>query len=90
MTQWTYDISRHSLGEIIHIMNEHGFSSTEGSAEPVLFCDAQGDCFFDEAPSPYEAALKEILNERGQDGWDLVQVTFRERELICFWKKPVA
>ena len=43
----------------------------------------------DEAPNPYEKAIKEILNERGEHGWELVQITFREKEFICFWRKPV-
>ncbi len=29
---------------------------------PVLYCDSEGVCFFDEAPNPYLAAIVEILN----------------------------
>ncbi len=53
----------------------------------VLFCDTQGVCYFDEAPDPYVAALKDILNERGENGWELVEILFREKEFICFWRR---
>jgi len=85
MGRWTYDISRHSLAEIVQMMRDRGYDADGGSQ--VLFCDTQGRCFFDEAPDPYEMTIKDILNARGRDGWELVQITFREREFICFWKR---
>lgn len=87
MPRWTYDISRHSLGQVLEAMRAHGFSPADAGSR-VLFCDQEGGCFFDDPSDPYQEALKDILNERGQDGWELVQVAFRERELICFWRKP--
>ena len=87
MMRWTYDISRHSLGQVLEAMRSRGFAPGDASSR-VLFCDQEGGCFFDESPDPYQEALKGILNKRGQDGWELVQVAFREKELICFWRRP--
>ena len=56
-------------------------------APSMLFCDAEGLCYFDEAPNPYLAALVDILDEYGAEGWTLVQVVPRERDMICFWRR---
>ena len=61
---------------------------TEAASAPdTLFCDAEGVCFFDEAPNPYLGSLEEILNESGGEGWSLVQVIPRQQDLICFWRR---
>ncbi len=53
----------------------------------MLYCDSQGVCFFDDAPNPYLAAIVEILNAQGEQGWILVQVVPREQDMICFWRR---
>ena len=32
-------------------------------------------------------AIVEILNAQGEQGWVLVQVALRERDMICFWRR---
>lgn len=86
MSHWQYDISRHSLEEIVQLMERHGYLA-QGDESRVLFCDTEGKCFFDESPDPYQQAITDLLNRRGSDGWELVQILFREKEFICFWKK---
>jgi hypothetical protein len=44
-------------------------------------------CFFDEAPNPYVESIVHILNEKGEQGWELVQVTFRQADFICIWRR---
>lgn len=56
-------------------------------APSMLFCDAEGVCYFDEAPNPYLAALVDILDEHGSEGWTLVQAVPRQQDLICFWRR---
>jgi hypothetical protein len=56
-------------------------------APPMVYCDSEGECFFDEAPNPYLGAIVELLDDRGRQGWVLVQVVPRERDLICFWRR---
>lgn len=61
-----------------------------GSVAPppsVVFCDTEGTCFFDEAPNPFMKAIIDLLDEMGETGWELVQVTPREQDLICFWRR---
>lgn len=86
MPKWTHDISRHRLEEILSAMEQRGYSEN-AAASRVLFCDTEGGCYFDEAPDPVESTIRDILNERGQDGWELVQVIFREKEMLSIWRK---
>jgi methyl coenzyme M reductase gamma subunit len=83
MEQWEYDISVHAAGEIV--------AAAQGAPEGdrVLFCQAEGQCFFDDAPNPYLRAMVTILNARGRDGWVLVQTVLRQQDMICFWRRPV-
>ncbi|MGQ9457728.1 MAG: hypothetical protein ACUVXH_06755 [Anaerolineae bacterium] len=86
MTRWTYQITTHSLEDLLRLAEALGGSAEEAS--PVIFCDSEGVCFFDEAPNPYVAAITELLNREGQNGWELVQIAFRARQLICIWRCP--
>jgi len=54
---------------------------------PVVYCDTAGACFFDQASNPYVQAIIAILDEMGQEGWQLVQVQPRAQDLICFWRR---
>lgn len=65
---------------------------TQGAAESapsVLYCDAEGECFFDNTPNPYVAALVEMLDGQGAEGWALVQVVPRQSDMICFWRRQL-
>ena len=55
----------------------------------IVYCDTEGECFFDDAPNPYVEAIVHILNEKGQEGWELVQVAFREADFICIWRRAL-
>jgi hypothetical protein len=83
MGKYEYDITVHKADEILAMISD---LATEVEP-PVLYCDSQGVCFFDDAPNPYLAAIVEILNEQGEQGWILVQVALREQDMICFWRR---
>lgn len=34
-------------------------------------------------------AIVHILNEKGKEGWELVQVAFREADFICIWRRAL-
>lgn len=87
MAQWVYAITTHSREELLEVAEELQ-GGPVGRAAPVIFCDTEGTCFFDDAPNSYVAAITEILNRKGQDGWELVQIAFREQQLICIWRRP--
>jgi hypothetical protein len=83
MEQYEYTITTHTADEILATISDR---SAEAEP-PVVYCDAQGTCFFDDAPNPYTAAIVEILNVQGEQGWILVQVALREQDIICFWRR---
>jgi hypothetical protein len=81
--QYEYDITVHKADEILAEVSDLAV----GVEPPVLYCDSEGVCFFDDAPNPYLAVIVEILNARGEQGWILVQVALREQDMICFWRR---
>jgi hypothetical protein len=84
MDRWQYRITVHSADEILDTLPE-----VVGQAPPMLFCDDEGACYFDEGPNPYTDAIAALLNEHGEEGWELVQVAFRPQQMICFWKRSL-
>jgi len=83
MKKYEYTITTHTADEILATL-----SDLSAEAEPpVVYCDTEGTCFFDDAPNPYTAAIIEILNAQGEQGWILVQVALREQDMICFWRR---
>lgn len=72
MNRFEYDITKHSAEE---------FSKT------CIFCTATGQCNLEEVPDQENDLLKQVLNERGSKGWELVQFSFGKDGLIAFWKR---
>jgi hypothetical protein len=72
MRQFEYDITTHPA---------HEFSQV------VYFCSEQGECRYNELPSEQIARLGNILNEKGSQGWELVQLSFGKGGVVAFWKR---
>jgi hypothetical protein len=72
MRQFEYDITTHPA---------HDFTQV------VYFCSEQGQCRYDELPSEQIARLGNILNEKGSQGWELVQLSFGKGGVVAFWKR---
>ena len=53
----------------------------------MYFCTETGDCTLDEVPGDQTEVLSKILNERGEQGWELVQIAFGKEGLMAFWKR---
>lgn len=83
MKRWEHAITTHSADDIL---GEMAAPHPEGEP-PILFCDGEGKCFFDSSPSPYVDAITHVLDTRGSQGWELVQVVLRTRDMICFWRR---
>jgi hypothetical protein len=83
MEKYEYAITVHKAHEILATIPDLALEAEP----PAVYCDSQGVCFFDEAPNPYTAAIVEILNAQGEQGWILVQVALREQDMICFWRR---
>jgi len=58
--------------------------------ELVYFCTATGECSLELVPQGQTQKLENFFNERGQLGWELVQVTFGRDGLLAFWKRVLA
>ena len=56
----------------------------------VYFCSETGQCSLNEVSKDETRILTDILNNRGKDGWELVQIAFGKDGLIAFWKHDVA
>ena len=74
MQRFQYEITKHPADEFIHL---------------VYFCTDEGECDFDQLPSNQTEVLKKILNERGTQGWELVQVFFGKDGVVAFWKRAI-
>ena len=55
----------------------------------VYFCSEVGECSVNEVPGDETKVLADILNERGKQGWELVQIFFGKDGAMAFWKRKV-
>ena len=55
----------------------------------VFFCSENGECSLNQVPHDQAAQVKEILNERGSAGWELITISFGKDGMIGFWKREV-
>ena len=83
MVQYEYDITVYQANEILEAVP----AAVAQRAPPMVFCDTEGQCFFDEAPNPLMAAIVGMFDSRGEEGWALVQVIPRQQDMICFWRR---
>jgi hypothetical protein len=56
----------------------------------VYFCSETGECSLDQVPDHQTGLLEKILNNRGNEGWELVQMSFGENGMVAFWKRIIA
>jgi hypothetical protein len=82
---WLYRVTVHNASDILSLLPEPA-----AQAPPQVFCDDAGACYFDAGPNPYTSAIEQLLNQVGEEGWELVQVTFRTDQMIGIWKQPGA
>ena len=53
----------------------------------AYFCTDKGECTLDELPTEQMSTFEELLNERGSEGWELVQIFFGSDGVITIWKR---
>lgn len=51
------------------------------------FCTEQGECGLDQLPQEQVKAFEDILNQRGTQGWELVQALFGSNGVLTIWKR---
>jgi hypothetical protein len=72
MKNFEYEITKHPSGEFQKL---------------AYFCTAAGECRIDQLPTDQTGVLRNILNERGHLGWELVQLSFGKDGVVAFWKR---
>ena len=74
-------------------MKHFEYEITQHSAETfdkvVYFCSKSGQCSIDEVSKDQTRTLTDILNNRGREGWELVQISFGRDGLMAYWKRIV-
>ncbi|MGD8996669.1 MAG: hypothetical protein PVH80_01055 [Anaerolineae bacterium] len=83
MTSWHYKVTVHEPEDILE-----NLSQTVEEVPPTIYCDDEGACYFDRGPNPFTQAIEQLLNEVGDQSWELVQIMFRPNQMIGFWKQP--
>ncbi|RLC31868.1 MAG: hypothetical protein DRH37_02040 [Deltaproteobacteria bacterium] len=61
MKRFEYQVTKHPADNLIHL---------------VYFCSDRGECSPEHVPSDQTDILVNLLNDRGADGWELVQTFF--------------
>lgn len=74
MKQFEYEITQHHA---------------DAFKQLVFFCTEAAECSLNEVPRDEAEVLTAIFNERGKQGWALVQVTFGKDGAMAFWKRKV-
>jgi hypothetical protein len=64
----------HSAGDFTHL---------------VYFCTPSGECTSEQVPEGDIRAFQSMLNERGKQGWELVQLVFGKDGVISVWKREI-
>lgn len=75
MDRFEYEITRHSADSFGRV---------------VYFCSEDGDCGIREIPAEEPQALVDLMNERGLEGWELVQLLFGRDGVLACWKRQLA
>jgi hypothetical protein len=74
MDRFEYEITRHNADEFRRV---------------VYFCSDAGACSLEDVPADEPQVLVDILNERGLDGWELVQMMTGKDGVLAVWKRRI-
>lgn len=68
---------------------EYEISTREGNAftKVAYFCSEEGECSPEQVPAEGSQALVDLMNERGLEGWELVQFVFGKSGIIAIGKR---
>jgi len=79
MKNWEYQITRYQLKNL---------AQGEEVREAAFYCDSKGQCLLHDATKETTDILRDILNDEGKKGWELVQFGYHLGEILCVWKRP--
>jgi hypothetical protein len=72
MDRFEYEITRHRA---------------DSFEEIIYFCSETGDCKLEEVPTGQAQIMMDILNTRGLEGWELIQMNFGKDGVLAWWKR---
>ena len=75
MKRFEYEITKHQADEFKHF---------------VYFCTDHGECNLNGLPSSQLDRVGDFLNEKGSEGWELVQIFPGKDGIVGFWKREIA
>ncbi|MGC9967912.1 MAG: hypothetical protein ABSE08_21225 [Syntrophobacteraceae bacterium] len=55
----------------------------------ILFCSSDGSCDMEVVAFEQIKKMETLLNERGLEGWELVQASFGKEGVLVFWKRQI-
>ena len=61
----------------------------EDFSQLVYFCTEQGECKVNDLPPDQVEVFRDALNERGGQGWELVQLIFGKDGIVAVWKSAL-
>ena len=64
--------------------------SADSFKDLVYFCSSEGSCSVESLPARQLEKMQSFLNERGRDGWELIQASFGKDGVVVFWKRSVS
>ena len=74
-------------------MKKYKYEITQHPADSfdkvAYFCSEAGECGLEQVPVDQKEILTDILNERGSQGWELIEVYFGKDGIMVFWKREL-
>jgi hypothetical protein len=55
----------------------------------AFYCSTEGTCTINTLPQKQFEDFTNILNEKGKQGWELVQLIFNQDGAVIFWKRGI-
>ncbi len=74
MDRYEYEISTHAADTFSRL---------------IYFCSEQGNCSLEGVPEEEPQILVDLLNERGLEGWELIQLLFGKDGVMACWKRRI-
>lgn len=72
--RFEYEITTHAVEELTKL---------------VYFCSDQGECALNDLPPDQLGLLVKLLNRRGEEGWELIEMFFGKDGIVAFWKRAI-
>ena len=62
---------------------------TDSEKNIVYACRTDGACEMHNVKMEQLDNLSLVLNEMGEDGWELIQLVFHQSGIVSFWKRSI-